>query len=107
MGRRLNKSCRLSKRKKERKKERKKFFPCPTPSPPPPKGKGKRKHRKEIGIAGAGDRPCGEWRELRLRLRFVSSDDEKRLSLASSLARLHLLQQNQLKPLRGFAFLWT
>ncbi len=67
----------------------------------------KKFRKKEIGIAGAGDRPCGEWRQLRLRLRFVSSSDEKRLSLASSLARLHLLQQNQLKPLRGFAFLWT
>jgi hypothetical protein len=44
---------------------------------------------------------------FRIRLRFVSSSDEKRLSLASSLARRHLLQQNQLKPLRGFAFLWT
>ncbi len=67
----------------------------------------KKFRKKEIGIAGAGDRPCGEWRQLRLRLRFVSSSDEKRLSLASSLTRLHLLQQNQLKPLRGFAFLWT
>jgi hypothetical protein len=65
-----------------------------------------KKNRKEIGIAGAGDRPCGEWRQLRLRLGFVSSSDEKRLSLASFLhSRVSiLLQQNQLKPLRGFAF---
>jgi len=31
----------------------------------PEMGKGK-ENRKEIGIAGAGNRPCGEWRQLPL-----------------------------------------